>query len=231
MASAARAVDSLRFVICHRLACGQVFFVCRGCDRGQLYCRRSCGEANRREKQRAPGQRYQRSWSGRLNHAARAQRYRARRKNVTHHRLENLPTRVVEMVPLTNTGEEDHDDIAVGGHRAAPVRDPDAGHDRPGRDHPEGPADARGRNTRARLRRCWRRSASGKERRSELRCVRTSRPPLFDTGSWTDALLLGGGAPLYDVAFVPRRRRRRRYGLGLGDMRALEQLVLLGVAR
>ena len=56
-------------------------------------------------------------------------------------------------------------------------------------------------------------------------------PPLFDTGSWTDALLLGGGAPLYDVAFVPRRRRRRRDGLGLGDMRALEQLVLLGVAR
>lgn len=56
-------------------------------------------------------------------------------------------------------------------------------------------------------------------------------PPLFDTGSWFDALLFSGGAPLYDVAFVPRPRRRRRDNLGLGDMRALEQMVLLGVAR
>jgi hypothetical protein len=56
-------------------------------------------------------------------------------------------------------------------------------------------------------------------------------PPLFDTGTWTDALLVGGGAPLYDVTLVPRRRRARRDGLGLGDMRALEQLVIAGVAR
>jgi len=54
---------------------------------------------------------------------------------------------------------------------------------------------------------------------------------LFDTGIWTDALLVGNGAPLYEVTLVPRRRRRRRDGLGLGDMRALEQLVLVGVAR
>jgi hypothetical protein len=56
-------------------------------------------------------------------------------------------------------------------------------------------------------------------------------PPLFDTGSWIDALLLGSGAPLYEVILVPRRRRRRRDGLGLGDMRELAQLVLAGVAR
>lgn len=55
-------------------------------------------------------------------------------------------------------------------------------------------------------------------------------PPLFDTGTWTDALLVGG-APLYEVTLVPRRRRRRRDGLGLGDMRELAQLVLEGVAR
>jgi len=56
-------------------------------------------------------------------------------------------------------------------------------------------------------------------------------PPLFDTGSRRDALLLGTGAPLYDVTLVPRRRRRRRDGLGLGDLRELAQLVLAGVAR
>jgi hypothetical protein len=54
---------------------------------------------------------------------------------------------------------------------------------------------------------------------------------LFDTGSWVDALLLGQGAPLYEVALVPRRRRRRRDGLGLGDMAELAQLVIAGVAR
>ena len=45
-------------------------------------------------------------------------------------------------------------------------------------------------------------------------CVDTS-PPLFDTGSWTDALLVGGGAPLYEVTPVARRRRRGRDHLGL----------------
>jgi len=59
-----------------------------------------------------------------------------------------------------------------------------------------------------------------------------TEPPLFDTGSWIDALLLGQGAPLYDVRLVPRRRRRRRRdGLGLGDMAELAQLVIAGVAR
>ena len=56
-------------------------------------------------------------------------------------------------------------------------------------------------------------------------------PPLFDTGSWMDALLLGTGVPLYEVPLVPRRRRRRRDGLGLGDLRELAQLVRAGGAR
>lgn len=60
-------------------------------------------------------------------------------------------------------------------------------------------------------------------------CADTS-PPLFDTGTWTDALLVGIGAPPPEVTRVPRRRRRRRDGLGLGDMSDLAPLVLDGVA-
>lgn len=61
-------------------------------------------------------------------------------------------------------------------------------------------------------------------------CADTS-PPLFDMGTWTNALLVGNGVPLSEVTRVPRRRRRRRDGLGLGDMRDLAPLVLDGVAR
>lgn len=59
-------------------------------------------------------------------------------------------------------------------------------------------------------------------------CVDTS-PPLFDTDSWTDALLVVGGAPLDEVMPVARRRRRRDQ-LGVHDSE-LAQLVLVGVAR
>lgn len=65
-------------------ACRATVQVCRGCDRGQLYCTRACAEAARERAQREAGARYQRSRRGRFAHAARAQRYRARHKIVTH---------------------------------------------------------------------------------------------------------------------------------------------------
>lgn len=65
-------------------ACRATVQVCRGCDRGQLYCTRACAEAARERAQREAGARYQRSRRGRFAHAARARRYRARHKIVTH---------------------------------------------------------------------------------------------------------------------------------------------------
>ena len=65
-------------------ACRVQVVVCRRCDRGQIYCGRPCAAAARRAAQRAAGRRYQQSRPGRFAHAARARRYRARSKIVTH---------------------------------------------------------------------------------------------------------------------------------------------------
>jgi hypothetical protein len=71
-----------RFFLCGR--CRTQVLVCRWCDRGQIYCADSCAQDARRQAQREASQRYQTSRRGRLTHAARNRRYRARQKNVTH---------------------------------------------------------------------------------------------------------------------------------------------------
>jgi len=64
--------------------CHAQVLVCSCCDRGQIYCAGSCAQEARHQAQRAAGQRYQASRRGRVNHAARSSRWRARQKNVTH---------------------------------------------------------------------------------------------------------------------------------------------------
>lgn len=65
--------------------CDRPAIICHRCDRGQIYCvGEDCAGQARREAQRTAGRRYQVSRRGRLSHAARARRYRARQKNVTH---------------------------------------------------------------------------------------------------------------------------------------------------
>ncbi len=71
-------------VICARSDCRRVFFLCRHCDRGDRYCSASCAQRARHATLRAAGQRYQDSRRGRLRHAARQARYRARQQKVTH---------------------------------------------------------------------------------------------------------------------------------------------------
>jgi len=65
-------------------ACRAQVVLCRRCDRGQVYCSNACSSQARRESVRAAGRRYQDSRRGRLAHAARARRYRARSNIVTH---------------------------------------------------------------------------------------------------------------------------------------------------
>jgi len=66
------------------LRCRAQVLICSSCDRGQVYCADGCAQEARRWSQREAGRRYQASRRGRINHAARARRYRARKNNVTH---------------------------------------------------------------------------------------------------------------------------------------------------
>jgi hypothetical protein len=74
--------DDGRLFLCSR--CRMQVLVCRRCDRGQIYCSGSCSTQARRASLAAAGRRYQTSRRGRFAHAARARRYRARAKIVTH---------------------------------------------------------------------------------------------------------------------------------------------------
>jgi hypothetical protein len=71
-----------RLYLCGR--CRVQVLICRCCDRGQIYCAGGCAQEARHQAQREAGQRYQASRRGRLAHAARSGRWRARQKNVTH---------------------------------------------------------------------------------------------------------------------------------------------------
>lgn len=71
-----------RLFLCAR--CQAQVLICSCCDRGQIYCAGGCAREVRHQAQRAAGRSYQASRRGRVNHAARARRWRARQKNVTH---------------------------------------------------------------------------------------------------------------------------------------------------
>ena len=71
-----------RLFLCQ--GCRVQVLICSHCDRGHMYCIEGCAQQARRQSQREAGRRYQTSRHGRINHAARARRHRARKNNVTH---------------------------------------------------------------------------------------------------------------------------------------------------
>lgn len=95
--------ESGRMFLCG--LCRAQVVLCRRCDRGQIYCGRSCSGRARGAAQRAAGKRYQTSRPGRFAHADRARRYRARCKIVTHQGSaaptpgDLLPPEVVRVAP------------------------------------------------------------------------------------------------------------------------------------
>ena len=73
-----------RLFLCADPDCRAQVVICSDCDRGHIYCA-DCGPHARRRSLHAAGRRYQASHRGRVKHAERARRYRARQNKVTHH--------------------------------------------------------------------------------------------------------------------------------------------------
>jgi len=70
---------------CHREDCGNPFFICVSCDRGQCYCSEGCSYHARLQKSREYNRKHQQSPDGRRDHADRQRAYRRRQasKKVT----------------------------------------------------------------------------------------------------------------------------------------------------
>lgn len=65
-----------RLFNCHR--CTNQVVICSHCDRGNIYCSKSCATQSRLENHRRSNQLYQRTFHGRQLHALRQKRYRQR---------------------------------------------------------------------------------------------------------------------------------------------------------
>ena len=78
--------ESSRIFYC--VLCKEQCVICSCCDRGQIYCSKTCSNSARRSSCLAAGERYQKTHYGRLKHAMRQSRYRQRKreetKKVTH---------------------------------------------------------------------------------------------------------------------------------------------------
>ena len=81
---------ALRQAICRRQGCYRLFFICRYCDRGQVYCSPKCRNIARREQLRAANRRYSQSPEAILDHRQRQDDYRRRKAG--------LPPRLKEIV-------------------------------------------------------------------------------------------------------------------------------------
>lgn len=68
----------------HCAGCHCQVIICRGCDRGNVYCFKGCARDARRASLRDAAARYRNSRRGREANAARQRRYRARQQKVTH---------------------------------------------------------------------------------------------------------------------------------------------------
>ncbi len=67
-----------RQLFCRGSGCGVMFYICRSCYRGQVYCGDRCRGRMRREQRRRANRRYQRDPEVREDHCQRQREYRER---------------------------------------------------------------------------------------------------------------------------------------------------------
>jgi len=60
--------------------CGAIFYICRPCDRGYLYCSEDCRRQARLEQHRRTNHVYRQSFAAKLDQAQRQSAYRERQK-------------------------------------------------------------------------------------------------------------------------------------------------------
>ena len=100
-----------RLFLC--ILCLTQVVLCSGCDHGQIYCSRVCAFFARQKSLRLARSRYQQTFNGRRNHAARQARYRMKLKNkVTDHTSlpegQNAPMKPLKNKPeKTETGQSE----------------------------------------------------------------------------------------------------------------------------
>ena len=101
---------------CRGLGCGAMFYICRSCYRGQVYCRDECRRRRRRQQRRRANRRYQQDPEIRGDHCQRQRDYRERcRRRVTDHTSARRARSGNIKKPLKETGvsmplvEEFHD--------------------------------------------------------------------------------------------------------------------------
>jgi hypothetical protein len=71
---------SFRQLFCRAVGCGLMFFVCRPCYRGQVYCDDECRRRSRREQRRQANLRYQQDPEVREDQCRRMREYRERKR-------------------------------------------------------------------------------------------------------------------------------------------------------
>ncbi len=96
------------------MLCHAQTLVCPHCDRGQIYCGSECARIARIQSCRLAEKRYQLTPGGKMKHAMRQRRYRARlRKKVTDHSSQS-PAQNALLHSVKNKAEEaglSHDDF------------------------------------------------------------------------------------------------------------------------
>ena len=70
----------LRQLFCRGSGCGAVFYICRSCYRGQVYCGEGCRRRMRRDQRRRANRRYEQDPEVRGDHCQRQRAYRERRR-------------------------------------------------------------------------------------------------------------------------------------------------------
>lgn len=96
--------DALRMLWCG--GCGERFFVCGPCYRGQRYCSEACRAPARRAQKRAARLRHQRSPAGRADHRDHQRAYRARLALVMDHSSEAPTPMEILVIAEPDSGQE-----------------------------------------------------------------------------------------------------------------------------